>query len=225
MNQEALSDNNRGRIVGALFLIPIGFLNNMVLIGPYTFAKDYLTVVAAHSPEIKLGMILGIIGGIISVSIAVLLLPIFRKHNESLAFAFLIFSVVHFTNIAIDNAAIQSLLTVSKQYANSGMADIDRFVALGAAAYDTRLWAHWMTILIPCVSLTLFFYVLFRYKLLPRFITIPGLIGVAMMALSILLMIFDKGSYLWLMAPFGLIMLVLSLWLVIKGFNTPGKGT
>jgi hypothetical protein len=40
-------------------------------------------------------------------------------------------------------------------------------------------------------------------------------------ALAILLMIFDKGSYLWLMAPFGLNSLLLSFWLLFKGFNAP----
>lgn len=225
MNKAPLSEKTTARIVGALFLIPIGLVNNMVLIGPYTFAKDYLTAMAAHSSEIRLGMILGIIGGIITVSVAVLLLPIFRKRNESLAFALLIFSVVNFTNIMIDNASIQSMLAVSNQYVSSGMTDTAHFEVLGAVARDTRLWAHWMTILIPCLSQTVFFYLLFRYRLLPHFLTIPGLIGIALMALSILLMIFGKGTYLWLMAPFGLVMLIVSIWMIIKGFNTTDKAS
>ena len=42
-------DKNAARIVGILFLIPIAFINNTILIGPYTFAKDYLIAVAEHS--------------------------------------------------------------------------------------------------------------------------------------------------------------------------------
>ena len=73
MNKAPHSYRSTARIVGALFLIPIGFLNNMVLLGPYTFSKDYLTSVAAHSSQVTLAMILGIISGIISISIAVML--------------------------------------------------------------------------------------------------------------------------------------------------------
>lgn len=219
MNKAIHPDRKAARIVGILFLIPIGAVNNMVLLGPYTFARDYLTSVAAHSSQITIGMILAIIGAIISFSVSVLLLPVFRKYNESLAFALLAFSSVNFINILIDNASVQSLLTISKQYVKSGAADTGYFYTLGAAAYSTRLWTHYMTILIPCISLTMFFYILFKYKLLPRFITIWGLAGIVLMALSILLMIFDMGSYLWLMVPFGLNMLLVSLWLIIKGFT------
>lgn len=219
MNKASNSDRNTARIVGALFLIPIGFINNMVLLGPYTFAKDYLMSVATHSSQVTLAMILGIIDGIISITIASLLLPIFRKYSETLAFAFLSFSIVNFVTIVIDNVSIQSLLTLSKEYVKSGTADANHIQTLGVVAYATRLWTHWMTILIPCLSSSVFFYLLFKSRLLPRFISILGLISTALMALAILLMIFDKGSYMWLMVPFGLNGLLLTFWLLLKGFN------
>ena len=120
----------------------------------------------------------------------------------------------------LDNAAIQSLLAAGKQYVKSGITNKSHVEALGAVAYYSRLWTHWMTLLIPCASLSVFFYLMFKYRLLPRWLTTWGLIGIALMSLSILLMIFDKGSYLWLMAPFGIAMLLVSGWLIVKGFSS-----
>ncbi|HVG15329.1 MAG TPA: DUF4386 domain-containing protein [Chitinophagaceae bacterium] len=217
---ETLASNSSARIVGVLFLVPIGFVNNTVLVGPYTFAKNYMTTVAAHSFEIRLGMVLGIIGALISFSIPIILLPVFRRYNRSLAFALPCLSVVHFIGVMMDNAALQSLIAVSKLYVGSGVTGRADFQLLGPVLQSTRLWTHWMTILVPCTSQALFFYMLLKYKLLPRFIAIWGLAGVVLTALSILFMIFGAGSYLWLMIPLGLDMLLLSLWLLIKGFNT-----
>jgi hypothetical protein len=216
---EALNTRNAARIVGLLYLVPIGFLNNTVLVGPYAFAKNYMTTVAAHSFEITLGMVLGIVGALLFFIIAIILLPVFKRYNSSLAFALPCLTVVHFAGVMMDNAALQSLIAASKLYAGSGVTGSGGAQPIGQVLQSTRLWTHWMTILVPCMSQALFFYMLLKYKLLPRFITIWGLAGVVLTALSIMLMIFGKGSYLWLMIPLGLNMLLLSLWLLIKGFN------
>lgn len=74
--------------------------------------------------------------------------------------------------IVIDNVSIQSLLILSKEYVKLGMAEANHFQTLGVVAYATRLWTHWMTVLIPCLSSSVFFYLLFKSRLLPRFISI-----------------------------------------------------
>jgi hypothetical protein len=97
MNIARSSTKNTARIVGVLLIVQgiIGFLINQVLLGPYTFANDYLTSVAAHSLPVNISMVLGIISGVISVYIAAKLLPIFRQYNEVLTFTFLAFSVIN----------------------------------------------------------------------------------------------------------------------------------
>jgi hypothetical protein len=222
MNEVRNSTKKTARIVGVLLIVQgiIGFLINQVLLGPYTFANDYLTSVAAHSLPVNISMVLGIISGVISVYIATKLFPVFRQHNEVLTFTFLAFSVINFTTVVIDNVSIHSLLALSRQYVKAGSQNTDYFQALGTVAYATRLWTHWMTILIPCLSLSVFFYLLFRHRLVPRFISVLGFIGTNLMVSAILLVIFGKGSFLWLMVPFGLNQIFLSIWLIVKGFNT-----
>ena len=198
----------------------IGFLINEVLAGPFTFSKDFLTSVAAHSAQITIAMLLGFVSGVISISTAILLLPIFKKQSEKGAYAYLVFSVVSSVAIIADNTSIQSLLTLSKEYVSIANPDTAYFQTLGAVAYSTRLWTHLMTLLVACLPLSAFYYLLFITKLIPRFISIWGLIGIPLIALAVLLIIFNKGSYMLLFAPFGLNQLFLVGWLLVKGFRS-----
>jgi hypothetical protein len=215
------SNKNLARIVGVLILgeSVIGFLINEVLAGPYTFSKDFLTSVSAHSTEMTIAMLLGFVSGVISISIAALLLPIFKKQSETGAYAYLAFSIVSFAAIIIDNVSIQSMLALSKEFVHAPNPHAHHFQTVGAIAYATRSWTHLMTLLVACLPLSVFYYLLFTSKLTPRFISIWGLIGLALMALAVLLMIFNRGSYLLLFAPFGLNQLFLVVWLLVRGFR------
>jgi len=209
------------KTIGVLILgeSVIGFLINEVLAGPFTFSKDFLTSVSAHSSQVTIAMLLGIISGVISISTAILLLPIFKKQSEKGAYAYLVFSIVGFAAVAADNTSIQSLLTLSKEYVKAANPDAHYFQVLGAVAYATRLWTHLMTLLVACLPLTAFYYLLLITKLIPRFISVWGLIGIPLIALAVLLIIFDKGSYMLLFVPFGLNQLFLVVWLLTKGFQ------
>ncbi len=213
---------NAARTAGLVLLIQFiaGILINQVLVGPYTFAKNYLTVVDPHADQLTIGMLLGIISGAVSIGMAARLLPVFKKYNEVLAFALLAFSVLDFVCIATDNSNIEALLAVSRQYNKDGAAAGTAFTLAGTIAYEARLWTHLMTLLVPCISLSIFYFLLFRYRLLPRWLTVWGLIGTLSMATAIMLMIFGKSERILLLLPLGLNQLVLIIWLLVKGFRT-----
>ena len=86
--------------------------------------------------------------------------------------------------------------------------------------HEARLWTHLMTILIPAITALVFFYVLFMYRLVPRFIAVWGFTAAILMAIAIVLMIYGKVESILLLAPFGLNQLFLSIWLMVKGFKT-----
>jgi hypothetical protein len=213
---------NAARTAGVVLLIQFitGILINQVLVGPYTFAKDYLTVVGLHADQITIGMLLGIISAALSIGMAARLLPVFKKYNEVLAFAFLAFSVLDFVCIAADNSNIEALLAVSRQYNKEGAAAAGTvFTLAGTVAYEARLWTHLMTLLVACISLSVFYYLLFRYRLLPRWLSFWGLISTVLMAAAIVLMIFGKSENILLLVPLALNQLVLIIWLLVKGLR------
>ena len=77
------------RIVGALFLtatvmygIGSGFL------GPILNAPDYLINVYPNKTQVIIGVLLELINSVAVVGIAVLMFPILKKHNETIALGY-----------------------------------------------------------------------------------------------------------------------------------------
>jgi len=62
-----------------------------VLQGPVLFSDDFLTTTSEHSNQIISSILLGILGGLATIVIATLLLPIFKRHSYYVAFLYLAF--------------------------------------------------------------------------------------------------------------------------------------
>ena len=215
------TNRNTARIVGLLLLLNfvIGVFINLFILGPLTFAADYLTKVSANSNLIIIAVLFYLIGGCIYVGIAIILLPIFKQISQRLALMFLSFSIISFTIIALDNLSILALLSISKEYAKAVSPDASYLKALSSVFYAIRMWAHLLVVLVGCVSLFIFYYLLFQSKQIPRFISISGLLGVLLMLIAVLIDIFGQGLYMLLFLPAGIIQIAVAIWLMVKGFK------
>lgn len=215
------STKKTARIVAVLLLLTIliGIIINQFLQGPIIFSKDFLTKVSANSNQIIFSTLLGVVSGAIGVGLAVILLPIFMQYKR-LSYLYFGFSIIGFAIILIDNVSILSILGLSQEYQNVEASAADHLQTLGTILYQTRWWTHYMTLLISCLPLFMFYYLFFLSKLIPRFISVWGLIGVIMMLAEVLLSFFDQGIGMILFLPLGLVQIVLVIWLLIKGFNS-----
>ena len=73
-----------------------------------------------------------------------------------------------------------------------------------------------------CVGTPLFYYLLFRSKLVPRFISVWGLVGVTLLFVEIASNIFGRSAGgMIIMLPLGLNEVFLGVWLMARGFNEP----
>jgi hypothetical protein len=64
----------------------------------------------------------------------------------------------------------------------------------------------------------MFYYLLYRSKLIPRWLSVWGLIGAALvLAVGVLGMFGHSAMILWL--PLAVNEMVLAVWLIVKGFN------
>lgn len=213
-----MKNNKTARIVGCIFLIQfiIGILVNQFLIGPVVFSQDFLTDAYTNSNKLIIGVLISIISGKISIGAAVLLYPIFKKHSKGIALLFLSFSIVAFIILAIDNVFVLSLLSLSEAYTSSNSAYLQD---LGTVLYKTRWWTHYLEMLVACFPLFVFYFVLFRAKLIPRFISLWGVISVILMCIAVLFAIFNQGTLMVLFIPLALNQLILFPWLIFKGFK------
>ncbi|MBK6634894.1 MAG: DUF4386 domain-containing protein [Chitinophagaceae bacterium] len=217
------TNRNAAKITGLLLLLhfAIGVVINLFILGPLTFTDDNLASISGNAQQLIIAVLLYLISGVMYVSIAIILLPIFKPVNQRLALMFFGFSLISFTIITLDSLGILTLLSISKEYAKGNAVDTNYLKTLGTVFSAVRMWAHLLVILIGCVSLFLFYYLFYRSKRIPGIISVSGLLSVLLMLTAVLIDIFGQGLYMFLFLPAGLVQIAAAVWLMIKGFNKP----
>ena len=214
------------RTVGALFLISnVTFiLGAIVLVESILGAPDYLTLVSANRAQVILGVLLELINGIAYVGIAVLMFPVFKQRHESLALGYVGFRVIEFIMQIASDLSPLALLTLSEEFVSAGAPASSAFQAVGASWLAERFWAFQMLSLIFGLGALMFYYMLYQLKLIPRFISVWGLIGATAVLANTVLEMFElslsPGIGLVLGLPMLLNELFLGVWLIVKGFNS-----
>jgi len=217
------SNKKTGRLVGILFLLifATGITVYQFLQGPVLFSDDFLTTTSANSNEIIISTLLLFLSGITSVVIATILLPIFKKYSITLAFSYLAFSILGFIAISIDNISVLSMLELSLEYTKNGTDNSDILNTLGTAFYKKHWWTHYLSLLVSCFPVFVLYYTLYVSKLIPKIISIVGVLAVILMFIEILFSILGNSISMNMLLPIGLIQLFLPIWLIIKGLNSP----
>ena len=210
-----------GRLVGVLFLLifAIGIAVFQFLQGPVLFSDDFLTLTAVHSNDIILSILLSFLSGILSICSAILLFPIFKKYSYPLALLYLIFTVLNFITLSIDNFSVVGMLEVSLAHIQNSTDTTDMFHILGQVSYKKHWWTHYLSLLISCFPVFTLYYTFYISKLVPRIISIVGLVATILMFTEILSSILGHSISMNMLIPIGLIQFILPLWLIIKDLN------
>ncbi len=216
------SNKKTARLVGLLFLLifAIGITVYQFLQGPVLFSDDFLSATSANSNEIIISTLLLFLSGITSVVIASILLPIFKKYSTTLAFLYLASCILEFVAISIDNYSVLSMLELSLEYTKNGTDNADIFNSLGNVFYKKHWWTHYLSLLISCFPLFILYYALYVSKLIPKVISIFGIVAVTLMFIEILFSILGNSISMNMLLPIGLVQLILPLWLFFKGLNS-----
>jgi hypothetical protein len=213
------------RAVGALFLIAmVTSLVGGLWLESIITAPDYLTSVSAKAIQVITGVLLELINGIAVVSIGVLMFPIFKKHGESLALGYVVARIIEGVIIIAAVISPLALITLSQEYVASGAADASQLEASGTVflAVRTVLAGQLLGIFFGLAALV-FYYLLYRSKLVPRFISVWGLIAAALVLTWNLLETFGISVSFGMILALPIILneIFLGIWLIIRGFSSP----
>ncbi|GAA4270954.1 DUF4386 domain-containing protein [Aquimarina gracilis] len=210
-----------GRIMGFLFLTQfvLGVLINFFLLGPVIFDENFLTITSFHSTLVITAALLAVLLSCISLWIAIALKPFFNAYNYSLALWYLGFTIIGFVITLVDNTIILSILSVSNDFIKPDVSNTKYLASLGDLLLQMRGWIHMMDMLIGGLSIATLYYGFCQTKLIPSVLSILGCIATLVMLGNVLWSIYDTGLMV-LYLPVGLIQIVISIWLIIRGFNT-----
>ena len=118
-----------------------------------------------------------------------------------------------------------SLLPLSQGFVKAGAPDASYFQTLGTSLVAVRDWTDLLgPMIVFGLGALMFYYLLYQSKLVPRFLSVWGLIGVALVLTGALLDMFGYSRFstipilLWL--PIASNEMFLAIWLIVKGFNS-----
>ena len=211
------------RIVGALFLtVNIAFLAGVLTLDPILGSPDYLSIVTAKRTQVVVGVILEIVNAIAYVTIALLMFPILRKRFQSMALGFVGFRLLEFVMQILADLSPLSLLSLSEEFLSAGAPVASSFQAMGTLLLAERFWAFQMISITFFLGAVLFYIMMYQSKLIPRFISIWGLIGTAVVLANTVMDMLGVPP-----GNLGVIMLLnelfLGVWLIVKGFSQPAE--
>lgn len=215
------------RIVGVLFIAATASaLVGDVLTGSRVGAQDYLVQMAAHRNLIVLGALFKIVGAAASAGIAIALYPVVRKHNEGLALGSVSFRLVEGVFYLVSALGLLSLLSLGQQYAGADGQTAQDIQVLGTLIVAVRTWAGFVVGVVAfCLGAAMYYYVLYRSRLIPRWLSAWGLVALALLFSMVLVTAFGEGPsapsgmLLVLALPIAVQEMVLAVWLIAKGFN------
>ncbi len=216
-----ISNRKTGIIVGVLFIIgTVAGVLSVLFTGPILDDPDYLTKISSNQNQIIIGALLVLIMGFALAMVPVMLFPIFRKHNETLALGAIVFrGVLEPTTYVAIAISWLLLLTLSRDYINAGTSDASYFQTLGGLLLKTDDWIAQILAIIFSLGALMIYYLFYQSKLIPRWLSIWGLIGAILYLAAPLLAIFGFALEI-LMAPLALQELVLAVWLISKGLKS-----
>jgi hypothetical protein len=211
--------------VGVLFVVgTLAGVLSVIVSSPIQNAEDILAAVSGDEYRVVLGAAAVLVMGLALAMVPVVMFPILRRHSESLAIGYVVFrgGIESITYVATAVSWLL-LLPLSQLYAESGFVDASNLRAVGSILLDARGIGHITSIVFPLGAM-MFYYLLYRTGLVPRWLAGWGLIGSILYLATGSLGLFDvisPGSTLELVLflPLALQEMVLAVWLIVRGFN------
>ena len=207
-------------LVGALFLISTAtFIVSNALITPLLGSHNVLAAIADHRQLMIEATLIGLIEGVATVGIALALYPILKRQHPALALGYAGMRIGELA-IAAVGFGLGGLLLVSL----SGTAASGANSELGTVMVALRHWTIMLVYVYTAFGGVMLSYMLLRTRLVPRGLSVLGLIGYPALLLAAvldMLGIVDTvgGAGLVGLVPGGLFEILLPIWLIAKGFN------
>jgi Domain of unknown function (DUF4386) len=221
------SINNRAKIVGMLFIIgTVSGIIGGIIIGPVLGTTDYLAKFSASQNLVLAAAFFELIMAAACASIAIWLYPVLRKYSESLALGAVGFRLIEGTFYIVSVIGLLLLLTVSQEYVKAGAPDSSYYQLFGELLKTGHNMINSVAVLLPwCTGALMYYYIFYRTKLVPRWLSGWGIIGVTLCiaaSLLVIIRVIDHMSIAQIVLNFNILLqeMVLALWLIIKGFNT-----
>ncbi|WP_067149462.1 DUF4386 domain-containing protein [Pseudotamlana agarivorans] len=220
-------DTIRKKSIAVGILLILSILVGVLSIDPVIDEMGNLESVYIHSNAILIRAFMQFILALIYASIPIILYTILKKFNTGLSIGFLVFRSIAVAFIFVGWLSILLLLVLSQEFVKTGSPDLSHFQTLDTILRSGRdLINHVAMPLILSVGNLMFYAILYQSKLIPRCLSVWGLIATVLSGIiASLLLLFGvidiiTPTYISLAFPTALLEITLAIWLIAKGFDS-----
>jgi hypothetical protein len=213
------------RITGVLFILgTVPIIAAMLLWGQSVSSPEYLSVMAANRVPSLLYALAIMVMGLACAGIGISLYPVLKRHGEGPAMAAMGFRLMEGTLQIVSAVGIIALLGLSQEFVKAGSPPNSFFQGAGAAIKAVTDWVGNGFYLFPwCIGATVYYSVFYRTRLVPRWLSLWGLLALALMLVSAFGAMFGimgsmSPAQFLLNMPIALQEMVLAVWLIVKGY-------
>jgi hypothetical protein len=218
-------------IVGVLFIIATAFLFiGGAFYGPVLDTPDYLETAYPQRTQAAIGILIEFSCVLAIPLIAIFAFPVLKRYSLPLAISYIFFrsfEAVLFILVDINKLA---LIPISKRYLTAGPAEVAFYKNLGDFIIEWNMWGWVFYVLVFGIGALILYTILYQSRLLPRWISIFGLIAAILITASAIFPMFEinfnlpEGMYeLILVMPIAVQEMVMAVWLIVKGFTLDSK--
>jgi len=163
------------------------------------------------------------VNGIAVIGVAVMMYPILKRYNEGIALGYLAFRGVEAFLSILGSVKAASLIDLSHDFLDAGSPVGSYFDTLGNMILADRHWAMEMLTVFFILSALIFYFLLYRTEIVPRYISLWGIIAIIL--LTTMNVIVNLGINIGMIGLFFALPIManeffIAFWLMIKGVDT-----
>lgn len=213
-------------IVGSLYITgTVAGVLSVVFSTPILDGPDFLVKVSSNETQFVIATLFVLLMGLSLAMVPVILFPIFRKTNEVLAVGYVVFRGALETMTYIASVVVfLFILVVSREYVATGALGTSDLQSLGSVLREGKDFLAPIIGIVFSFGALMLYYILYKSKLIPRWIPYWGFVAILLHLISNLLIMLNlqaafSTSNLIMNSQIFLQEMVMALWLIIKGFN------
>ncbi len=210
--------------IGWLFVAAtVAGVLSVLVMSPTLGDDDLLAAVQENQSSLLVGEMLIFVMLAAMVGTAVLLWPILRARSETIALGYVLARTLEVVTIAI--GLVAGLLLVPLAWSTADGAQPAGADVLAETLKHASDWTGYLGAqMVFSLSALVLNWAFLRYRLLPRWLSIWGLVGVPLMFLSGFLVMFESlnssaSTLNLLVVPLAVQEMAMAVWLIVKGFS------
>ena len=215
------SDNKTSRVLGVAFLLQFvtSLFSGMVLrqawLVPGNISESMIKI--ANNPWLmRTNIFVDMLTSLGIIFLGAMLFVTLRKQNEKIGLLALGFYILEAALLALSRIAAFFLVGISQEYVTAGYSGY--LLRMGNLAFESMDFVgSTLHMLVFCLGGILFYYLLYKSNVVPRVLSLWGLVTVFPMLIATLSEIFGYVLPFFLYVPYVPFELVIGIWILVKG--------